>query len=180
VDGTFHFWGSIFFPWRITSSNKGSRSFKAEKELALEDWQALNTKIRINDRTTSHDLKNQLAAWPDLTWLIKGLWRGRFELILKNLRNQRHISRECLNNTLNWSGRIRRQELEMESIVSISLRMKWVKGWWSGCFQKTNYWSGTKLKDQILEIEARKFRIILKTLDNAIKFTPLEVKLNSI
>jgi signal transduction histidine kinase len=176
--GLFSFLGIHIFLKNYLAQNKRLKVIQAEKELALEELAALNTKKNQLIALLSHDLKNPIGMLGQTLDLVdKGAFEeGEFELILKNLRNQSYHLSGMLNNTLNWVlAELEDKELEMESISLYQLTDEMGKGMMIQAVSKKQTIEADKIgKDQILEIEASEIRIILKNLlDNAIKFTPV-------
>ncbi|MFT4857804.1 MAG: two-component system sensor histidine kinase/response regulator [Algoriphagus sp.] len=183
--GLFSFLGIDIFLKNYLAQNKRITIIQVEKDLALQELAALNTKKNQLIALLSHDLKNPIGMLGQTLDLVdRGAFEeGEFELILKNLRNQSYHLSGMLNNTLNWVlAELEDKVLEMESLSLYQLTDEMREGMMIQAVSKKQTIESDKTgEDQILEIEASEIRIILKNLlDNAIKFTPVggEIELN--
>ncbi|MCE7053070.1 HAMP domain-containing histidine kinase [Algoriphagus sp. AGSA1] len=172
-----------FFIRSYQNQNKVLNEIKQRQEQTLEEVKTLNDQKNRLIAILSHDLKNPIGMLHmTLGMLDKGFFeQGEMEQIFGDLKNQSFHLNKVLNNTLSWvmtelgDSPNEVHETSVEELTMEIQDMMMVQA------MEKNQKIEVSLsgKDITIPLESNEVKIILKNLlDNAIKFAPLNSKIN--
>lgn len=179
----FTFLGVYVFVEVYQIQNKLLNQLREENERNLGRLVEANSKKNQLIALLSHDLRNPIGILSGSLELVDmGMFgKDEFHLVLKDLKNQSFHLHKILNNTLNWvMAEMEERELVTEKMSLKSLTQDIVDTMQVQAERKDQeiqfHFIGV---DETLDIASNEVKIILKNLlDNAIKFSPLQAKID--